>query len=150
MEKTWIVVANNSRARIFQLGDPRGALQEIEDLANPLGRADNKQLASDGNGRFGGPDGQSHTAPGQEEPVAHEVRLFARSVGERLELARSANRYQHLCLIAAPKFLGLLRENIHGSTRKLVQAELARNIASFSVQDIEECVAALGLRRALA
>ncbi|MBG7602626.1 MAG: host attachment protein, partial [Gammaproteobacteria bacterium] len=38
MSKHWIVVADQSKARIFTIDDPRGALQELEQLEHPVGR----------------------------------------------------------------------------------------------------------------
>jgi len=145
MDKTWIVVADSSHARIFQVRDAKGTLEEIEDLANPLGRADNRQLASDGHGQYFGPEGRGHTAPRVEEPVQHEVRQFARHLGHRLDQAAAQNRYQHLALVAAPRFLGLLRDSLDKQTRKLVTAELAKNVSAFARPDIEACLKDLAL-----
>src|SRR6185369_14646695 len=105
MEKTWIVVADSSHARIFQLRDGQLPAEEIQDLANPLGRADNKQVASDSHGQFAGPDVHGHTAPRVEEPVQHEVHQFARQLARQLDTAAAQQRFQHLALVAAPRFL---------------------------------------------
>lgn len=143
MEKTWIVVADSSHARIFQLRDGQLPAEEIEDLANPLGRADNRQLASDGHGQYFGPEGRGHTAPRVEEPVQHEVRQFAREIGHRLDTAAAQNRFQHLALVAAPRFLGLLRDSLDKQTRKLVTAEVPKNVSAFARQDLDACLQAL-------
>jgi protein required for attachment to host cells len=143
MDTTWIVVADSSHARIFQLRDGRLPAEEILDLANPLGRADNRQLASDGHGQYFGPDGHGHTAPRVEEPVQHEVRQFARLIGHRLDHAAAQQSFQRLALVAAPRFLGLLRESLDKQTRKLVTAELAKNVAAFARHDLDACLQAL-------
>lgn len=147
MELTWIVVADSSHARIFQLRDGHLPAEEICDLANPLGRADNKQVASDSHGQFAGPDGHGHTAPRVEEPVQHEVRQFARELGRQLDTAAAQQRYQQLALVAAPRFLGLLRDSLDKQTRKLVTAEVAKNVAAFARSDLEACLQALARPR---
>ncbi len=147
MEKTWIVVADSSHARIFQLRDGQLPAEEVFDLANPLGRADNRQLASDSHGQFAGPDGHGHTAPRVEEPVQHEVRQFAREIGHQLDTAAAQNRYQHLALVAAPRFLGLLRDSLDKHTRKLVTAEVAKNVAAFARADLDACLQELARPR---
>jgi len=143
MEKTWIVVADSSHARIFQLRDGQLPAEEIQDLANPLGRADNKQVASDSHGQFAGPDGHGHTAPRVEEPVQHEVHQFARQLARQLDTAAAQHRFQHLALVAAPRFLGLLRDSLDKQTRKLVTAEMAKNVAALPRSDLDACLQAL-------
>lgn len=146
MDQTWIVVADSSHARIFQLGDPQQAPAELFDLANPLGRADNRQLASDAQGQNFGPEGRGHTAPRVEDPVQHEVRQFARALGHRLDTAAAQQRFQHLALVAAPRFLGLLRDSLDKSTRKLVTVELAKNLTAATPHELEACLRDLAHR----
>jgi protein required for attachment to host cells len=147
MELTWIVVADSSHARIFQLRDGQLPAEEIEDLANPLGRADNKQVASDSHGQFAGPDGHGHTAPRVEEPVQHGVRQFAREIARHLDTAAARQRFQQLALVAAPRFLGLLRESLDKQTRKLVTSELAKNVAALPRSELDACLQALARPR---
>lgn len=140
MEKTWVVVADSSHARIFQVRDAQHSLEEIEDMANPLGRADNRQFQSDANAQFFSPEGARHTYQPSEDPVEHEVHQFARQLAHRLDTAAAQNKFQHLCLLAAPKFLGLLRDSLNRTTRKLVIAESNKNFAAFPRPEIEACV----------
>ncbi|MGO4380255.1 host attachment protein [Pseudoduganella sp. RAF53_2] len=146
MEKTWVVVADSSHARIFRVRDAQHSLEEVEDMANPLGRADNRQIESDANSQFYSPNGQHPTYSPSEDAVEHEVHQFARQLARRLDTAAAQNQYDHLCLIAAPKFLGLLRDSLNHSTRKLVIAESNKNFASFPRPEIEACVRGLALR----
>jgi protein required for attachment to host cells len=146
MENTWVVVADSSHARIFQLRDAQHSLEELEDLANPLGRADNRQLQSDANAQFSSPEGARHTYQPQETQVQHEVHQFARHLAHRLDTAAAQNKFQQLCLIAAPKFLGLLRDSLGKPARKMVVAELDKNFAAFARPDIEACIKDLALK----
>ncbi|MYN02686.1 hypothetical protein GTP41_11315 [Pseudoduganella sp. DS3] len=140
MDKTWVVVADSSHARIFQLGGAQQAPEELFDLANPLGRADNRQLASDAHGQNFGPEGRGHTAPRTEEPVQHAVHQFARALGRRLDTAAAQQRFQRLALVAAPRFLGLLRDSLAKPTRQLITAELAKNMATAPAPELDACL----------
>ena len=75
--------------------------------------------------------------------MQHEVRQFAREIGHRLDTAAAQNRFQHLALVAAPRFLGLLRDSLDKQTRKLVTAELPKNVSAFARQDLDACLQAL-------
>ncbi len=142
MHTTWIVAADASRARIFEIGEGADALQEIEDLVNPEGRLTDHELRSDAKGRyFGkGEHSQGHSAEPRVTPVQQEIGRFSRRVGTYLEKARSEHRFDHLWLIAPPKFLGLIRDNLGDEARKLVDEEIAKDLAGLSSHDIAEYV----------
>jgi protein required for attachment to host cells len=43
-------------------------------------------------------------------------------------------------LIAAPKFLGLIRSNLDKEVQKMVKEELPKDISTYTVQQIEEYI----------
>ena len=139
MQTTWILVADSSRARIFEKHQAERHLREIEDFVNPAGRADSNDLRSDERGRFYGKGerDQAHTADPHVFPVEHENEMFALAVARHLDQARNAHRYQRLRLIAAPKFLGLIRGNLNKEVQELVVEELPKDISSFNLPEIE-------------
>ena len=51
MRKTWVVVADRSRARLFSVATPKGPLEELEDLVHPEARSHERDLTSDRPGR---------------------------------------------------------------------------------------------------
>lgn len=135
METTWIVVADSSRARVFEQGDKH--LREIEDILNPHGRSG--MLRKDDDGKFQDRNKRipGHVAEAPTGPVAHENDLFARNIGHYLDQARTARRYGRLRLIVAPKFLGLMRGKLNKEVQKMVAQELPKDIAMFSLHQIE-------------
>ena len=137
MTTTWIIAADSSRARILQVTDRKQHLDEIEDLLNPQGRVDDRQLTTDAQPRF---HGSSGPASDREETSAarHATELFAKRVGEYLDKARSAHRYDRLHLIAPPKFLGQLRKELGKEVQKLVAEELPKDLSWLNARDIEQ------------
>lgn len=135
---TWIVAADGSRARIFEI-DPERHLRELESFDHPRGRAHNRDLKSDAQGRYfsngGGP--RAHSATRQVTPVQHETELFAKTIARRLDKARSERRYDKLYLIAPPEFLGLLRENLGKEARKATTEEINKDLSRLETRDIE-------------
>ena len=113
MGTTWILTANSSRARLFEV-DPTGdAPREVADFANPAGRAHERDLRSDAAGRYygRGERQQGHAATTKEGFGDHETERFAESLREYLEHARGENRFGQLWIVAGPSFLGELRRN---------------------------------------
>ena len=140
MQKIWILAADNSRARLFALHVPGKTPELIEEFDNPQGRAHNRDLVTDGDGRnFGrGDRHQGSTAPPGESAVEHEVELFAKRLAAHLEKARVEQRFDTVRLVAAPKFLGLLRQNLSKEVEKLVDESMAKDVAWFNDNALAE------------
>ncbi|MGH8807804.1 MAG: host attachment protein [Noviherbaspirillum sp.] len=140
MRTTWILAADSSRARIFEVHGLRDHLREIEDFANPAGRRGELDLTSDSRGRFYGRGGSSQANTGEPsvDPVEHETELFSKQVSEYLDKARNEHRFDTLCLIAYPKFLGMMRQNLSKEVQKLVKDEVPKDISGLDAREIED------------
>jgi protein required for attachment to host cells len=146
MATTWIIAADESRARVLQVAGP-DRLDEIDDLVNPAGRAQDRELQTDAEPRFNGHGGVGKAAsrttggPGSDREaqgaVEHSVRTFAREVGRYLDRARLDHRFDQLVLVAPPKFLGALRKELDKEVEKLVADELPKDLAGFSARELE-------------
>ncbi|HYX65780.1 MAG TPA: host attachment protein [Burkholderiales bacterium] len=136
MATTWIVAADASRARILQVMDREQRLSEIEDLYNPAGRLNEREMTSDAEPRFHGSAG-----PGSDREakgaVEHEVEMFAKRLGDYLDKARTSHRYDRLHLIAPPKFLGQLRKELDKEVGKLVAEELPKDLSWLDARELE-------------
>lgn len=146
MSATWIVIADANRARIFEVRQD-AHLNELDDLVNPAARAKTSELRTDGAGRYFGKGErqQGHTAGPRVDPVEHENDMFAKRLSDYLEHARTAHRFATLHLIAAPKFLGLIRQNLSDSTARLVAEQLPKGLAQLNEHDIEKYIKDKGL-----
>ena len=138
MQTSWIVVADSERARIFARHGRHASLEELDDFINPAGGLAERELSNDALGRFYGKGErfQAHTADPAVFPVEHQIELFAGRLADFLEQARLAHRFDHLRLIAAPRFLGVLRQKIRIDTARLVTEELPKDIVKLTAQEI--------------
>jgi protein required for attachment to host cells len=139
MQTTWTLVADSSRARIFEQHGTDGTLAELEDFINPAGRAADTELGADEKGRFYGKGEryQSHTAEPAVTPHEHQTQLFANSVIQYLEHAHGEHRFHRLSLIAPAKFLGLIRADMSKELHRLVVEEMSKDISGWSRHEIE-------------
>jgi protein required for attachment to host cells len=137
MATTWIVAADDSRARVLQVTDRERHLTEIQDLVNPAGRAQDRELQTDAEPRFNEARGGPPSDAERQGAVEHSVRVFAREVGRYLDKARIAQRFDRLVLVAPPKFLGALRKELHKEVEKLVAEELPKDLSWFNAREIE-------------
>jgi len=157
MATTWIIAADESRARVLQVAGP-DRLDEIDDLVNPSGRAQDRELQTDAEPRFNGHGGVGKAGSGRtggpasdreaQGAVEHSVRTFAREVGRYLDRARLDHRFDQLVLVAPPKFLGALRKELDKEVEKLVADELPKDLAGLTARELEHYYFAKGSGRA--
>ncbi|MGE0081138.1 MAG: host attachment protein [Thiohalomonadaceae bacterium] len=139
MGKTWVVVADSSRARIFRAEGLDGRLVEVEVMAHPEGRLHEASLTTDLPGRAFDSHGQGRHAMEEETPPKrHEAIQFAKRIGGMLEGARNAGNYDALVIVAEPRFLGLLRDNLSRETNKLVELAIDKNLVRQAPEAIRE------------
>ncbi|HEX4882846.1 MAG TPA: host attachment protein [Casimicrobiaceae bacterium] len=138
MPNTWVVVADSAAARLFRAPSPTGPLEEFESYAHAEGRAHVRDLVTDPQGRqvegFG-PGNRSGIEP-RVDPKEQEKVVFARMIADRVRSARSKGEVNRVILVAPPEFLGHLRSNLDGETRRLVEGEFGLNIVRMRPEDI--------------
>jgi protein required for attachment to host cells len=119
MSKTWILIGDGSHARLFAADDASQPWQ----LVRKIDREHSREK-TDRN--------DSHGDHGEEG--------FARKLAGELETGREEGMFTRLVLVAAPKFLGQLRSELHAPLAATVvksfdsdythmaQAELAKHV----------------------
>lgn len=136
MSKTWIVVADACRARIFSAEKPASPLFELETLSNPEARLHEGDLVSDRSGRDANANGSSHGF-GSEGTAKHEnANRFAGEICDHLERGRKQNAFGRLYVLGAPAFLGLLRKHQSAALRELIGDEIAKDLTRQSPERI--------------
>jgi protein required for attachment to host cells len=138
MKLTWILVADNTHARIFTAETPSSALEELEGLIHTEGRLHDREMTTDLPGRIKSSDGSGHALEQPTDPKKHEADNFAHQIAKHLEAAHNANKYEQLLIIAEPSFLGLLRRCLPEHIKKHVCFELDKNITMQSTTDIRK------------
>jgi len=144
---TWIVTADESRARVLQVQDrATQALEEVENFVNPSGRAHERDLQSDAEPRFNGHGGvgKAGTAPTggpasdreTQGAIEHSVKMFAKHLGTYLEQARQQHRYDELVLVAPPKFLGALRKELGKEVNETIADELPKDLSGLNTREL--------------
>ena len=118
-KSNWVVVADESSAIIYARDTRRSPLRELFVLENPEARAKTEDRISDRGGRSFDSHGKGrHTMtkekPGSERQVS--VR-FAKEIASRINRATYDGSCRSFVMIAAPRFLGILRQALakHGT-----------------------------------
>lgn len=138
MGTQWVIVADRSRARIFETEGSFDRLHEIENLLNPEGRLDDAALRHDAKGRYDGTGArhQGHTAESPVSQQQHDEEKFSREVMALLTRGCDAKRYDSLVVVAPPEFLGMLRKQLPERVGQHITRQLHSDISNFGLQQI--------------
>ena len=136
---TWILVADGSQARLFCNDGPgRGVAPLSDDLLTGCNLA-GREIMSDRPGRTFDSVGQGrHAKEPRTDPREVEKRRFAHTLAAMLEDGLKQGRFDCLVLVAPPKALGQLRDQLSKSLRDRVSAELAKDLMQTPLHELPE------------
>ncbi|MGQ7244733.1 baeRF12 domain-containing protein [Salinicola sp. V024] len=133
MDKTLVVVADAARARIFSRAAK--SLQEIETLTHPESQLHTGDLRTGGEGSA--TSGASQRQTGNDNATSEKQAMaFAKEVAGYLRDARTQGKADNFVLIAAPQFLGQLREKLDKPTLDCVTQTLDKDLSKASEDEI--------------
>lgn len=139
MLKTWVVVAESGRARIFTIVNQVSPLEEIDSIVDTAARAYERDQVSDRPGRSFDSFGRGRHAMEVEVNPKHQAAIqFAKELSDRLELARIESKYEAIVLIASPAFLGVLRQGLGENTKKCITKTISKNLVRNTEGTIRE------------
>ena len=137
MSRIWILAANSGNATLYTAGSPTAPLTELATFDNPEARAKQSDLASDRPGRSFDSHGEGrHAMEVEVDPKKQEQIRFAKLIADRLEQGRVDNEFERLVVVAAPMFLGLLRENFGAPLSALVSLEMDKDFTALRPEEL--------------
>lgn len=137
MPEIYVIVADAAQARVFHATSKTSAMREADVLAHPQGRLHSRELTSDLPGRDSNRTGvgkhrmDSATAPKQQESIE-----FARKIAAYLDKLITSKTVNQLMIVAAPEFLGHLREQLSQAVNQAVTLELDKNLTHHKSNEI--------------
>lgn len=127
MEKTWIVVADSTHARIFYACNRVQPLTPVTELSFPEARLREQDIYSDRPGRTFESANDSRSA--MEAPnVRDQQHEFAREICDALDKGRNKGKFEKLVLVAPPAMLGSLRHSLGNQLSKQVARCIDKNL----------------------
>ncbi len=137
MNSTWLVVADNGRARFFTMETRTGPITEVKSIVHTEARLRERDMTSDLPGRASSNSGGAgHAYQDETSPKEQENINFAKEIAHELDVARKENKFKQFVLVAGPGFLGNLRNQMNAQTQKLACFELAKNLSHLEAEEI--------------
>lgn len=132
MDTMWILTANSSFAKIFEVKGQGRKVKEILHLDFPNGRKKSGEILSDRPGRAFDRLGSTRHALGTEVDVhEHQHKIFAHQLATILHEAYDKNSYKELALVAPPQFLGELKHAVSDAVRKSITKEIGKDLPEY-------------------
>lgn len=139
MSKTWVLVAESSRAKLYKVNGRLAPITEIGAMVHPECRMHEGDLVADSAGSDGGSVGQGrHIMDNKISAKDHESLEFARELACHLESARTSGDFNKLVLIAPPAFLGNLRNTLSKEVLSMVSRQVDKNLVQKSPEVLRD------------
>ena len=137
---TYILVADGARARLYV---NNGVGKGMQPVSGATHKADlhhhDRDILTDKPGRAFNSVGEGRSAmEPQTEWHRFEKHKFAREMARVLDAAAANKAFDRLILIAPPATLGDLRTELSDATRKMVTAELPKDLTRHSEQELPQ------------
>ena len=129
---TWVVVADANGARILRFNKRTEPWQQVEHIRpDGAGATETADYAPKSSAHKGALHGH-----GEVTPKDTKERHLAHAIARALERGMVDNRFDALVLVAAPKLLGELRENLSRGLQQRILAELPKDLVHSDTADL--------------
>ena len=140
-EKTWILVANASHAKLYQRHTSLQLPEYLRDWQHEDSRKHVQELIADsaaGRSQQSFGHGARPAIEPQTSPKANEKQDFAAELGRYLNEERKGGAFAALILVASPEFLGLLREALDSYSQACLVFSVAKDYTQTSAEELQQ------------
>lgn len=139
MDTLWILNADETRGRIFTTNEFIGKLEEHIDLIHPEARLKEHALSHHTIGREKSNEiTKGHGLNQKGALKEHHAEVFAKKVAQTIINADNQNQFKHLIIIAAPRFLGLLRKKLNANVLSKVFLEVNKELSHLTIHELKK------------
>jgi protein required for attachment to host cells len=136
---TCIVVCSAGGARCWRSQSRHGDWTLVKEWRHAPGTLHEAEFSSDKPGRsFDSVGGARHAMEPPHSGRELALHAFCEQLAGYLDHAVAAGEFRYVVLLAEPKMLGMLRDELSAATRNSVVCEAPKNLANLEVADIRE------------
>jgi len=134
-KRTWVLIADGARARIFVKG--HNTLDHVmgQDFVSENLKDSEHGTSKPGRG-YESANPSRHAYQPRTDWHQHQKQLFAKELCDILEKATENSDFDELIIISPPKTLGDIREHLSKQTLSRVTAEIPKDITKLSEHEL--------------
>lgn len=138
----WFVVADESSAIVYKAEAKFGSLERVNSFENEASRGKMTDLIADRGGRSFDSHGEGrHTLQKEKtDPKTHAAIGFAKQIAKTIRDAKRNGVCGEFALIAPPRFLGILREEIQATKAGEPFLSIPKNVTAKQADEIQSLV----------
>jgi protein required for attachment to host cells len=142
-ESFWVVVANEAKIIVYAKDLENDPLEDLFSLENSVAREKMANLITDRGGRSFDSHGEGrHTMTGEKsDPKQHASAAFAKKIAQRVTAATNTGKCRGFALIAAPRFLGVLRDALSVAGNATPVATIDKDVVDQEAKVIDKMLA---------
>ncbi len=139
-KSSWVIVADESAATVYARKSRHAPLSELIQLTNETGRKKISDLISDRGGRSFDSHGQGRHTMMKEQtgPKKRASVAFAKDIASQINKAVHDGTCDEIALIAAPRFLGVLRNALEKAGNIIPAVSIDKEMVGRDAADIEK------------
>jgi len=135
--RTWVLIADAARARVFETRGIGSGLPTVQDLALHAELAPSHEIGADRPGRsFDSVGAGRHAMESTSDPHREQKRQFARRVAEAIEARRAAKSFDRLVVVAPAVTMGDLRAALSDKVKAAVAAEVVADLTNTPASEL--------------
>jgi len=136
--KYWVLVANSGQARILEMQRNPYQFHQVSELVSETQHLTNKEIVSDASGRVYRAQGPgTHSMKPRSDPHENAEEQFSRSLAQKMGKAARAGRFDRLLVVADPKTLGRLRQQMEKSVGGKVADGVSLDLVRLPLNQLE-------------
>jgi protein required for attachment to host cells len=135
--RTWILIADGSRATVFETTGPAHGLHAVEGMTFHGDHAATHAIMSDRTGRTHASVGPGRSAiEAKSDPHRELKKTFAQQLTEVLARGLEQKSYDRLIIVAPPTTLGDMRAALPAAVRAKVSGEVAKDLTKIPSSEL--------------
>ncbi|MBI2522718.1 MAG: host attachment protein [Bdellovibrio sp.] len=137
-ERIWVMIGNIAQVRIYESPDIRlDKLVLVHQFINTEARLRSDKLRDFNIGRVHSKNYPRTKGLRPKETPHESVRLtFAKTLADYIEKARKHDNFEKLMIVAAPRFLGAIRQFLSKETKAMLWNEIPKELNFENKRDI--------------
>ncbi len=135
----WILAADSAFAKVLRTEKKKGPLEPVREFEHPESRMKDGELYADQPGRAFDSGGQGrHAMENEVDAKKMESLRFAQQLADMLKTAAEEEQFHKLYILAAPTFLGELRDKLDDSVKAKIVEEIPKDVVKQSAEEIRK------------
>lgn len=135
--KTWVIIANGSQAKIYYSNDRKHHIELIKEISSESAHLLSSELGRDKPGRvFESANSAKHSVEPKHDLHQLEKLKFIAQLASLINKSANSQEFQELVLICSQEVLGYIRVELSKLAHSMVTKEINKDLTHINVKEI--------------